>query len=407
MTRSAIPSVTIDEVDESALIAFAQALVQADSVYDPASGRTEAAAATVVAEQMHAFGWHPTIDEVAPARPNVVAVVDGGAPGPTLLFEGHTDVVTVGAPEEWSVDPFGAEIRNGRLYGRGAADMKAGVAAMLFAANLVQRRGPFPGRIVLAALVDEEGLMLGVKRFCATAIAHEIDAAIICEPEGSEICIAQKGALRLRLDAVGKMAHGAMPQHGINPVPALASFISAVTMFEGELQEQHDIHPLLGSIYLTPTAMRAGEELQMNVIPGDAWVAVDIRTTPAVRHLAIIERLRQMAQDISDATGVILKLSVIDDRSPTEVSSHEPVVRAIAAAHEAFLGTTAEYGGVPGTTDGTILSRELGIPVVVYGPGGKWIAHQVDEWVAVEELARYAAVYGDAALRYLNSSVES
>lgn len=391
-------------IDRDALVAFAQALVRVESVNDPAAGRSEAAAAALVAEQMRAFGWEPRLEKVAPGRPNVIAVVEGDVPGPTLLFEGHTDVVTEGPRELWSVDPFGGEMRDGRLYGRGSADMKAGVAAMLFAADAVRRAGPFPGRIVLAALVDEEGMMLGAKHFCRMPLAAEVDAAIVCEPEGGEVCTAQKGALRLRLDATGRMAHGAMPHQGVNPAPALAAFIDAVGRLERELQERYGAHRSLGPTYLTPTVVRAGEELQLNVIPGRAWLAVDVRTIPGVDHAAVVERLRGEAAEIAAATGVELELSVVDDRPPTETSEDAPVVRAVVEAHEAVVGVRPPFGGVPGATDGTILSRELGIPVVVCGPGGKWIAHQADEWVAVDELSLYAEVYAESALRYLRGA---
>ncbi len=388
-------------VDRTAVIGFAQQLVRIESVNDPAGGRNEAPAAELVAEQMRAFGWTPEVEEVEPGRPNVVAVVDGGRPGPTLLFEGHTDVVTEGPREHWSVDPFGGEIRDGRLYGRGAADMKGGVAAMLFAVDAVARSGSFPGRIVVAALADEEGMMLGAKQFCRGELACSVDAAIVCEPEGYEVCTAQKGALRLRVDARGKMAHGAMPQHGLNPLPALAAFVAAVAGVGRRLQDEAGDHPTLGPPYLTPTVIRAGDELQLNVIPEAGWLAVDVRTIPGVDHDALVARLRGEAERIALETGVALELTVVDDRPATETADDEPVVRAVVAAHEARHGSPPAIGGVPGATDGTILWRELGIPIAVYGPGGKWIAHQVDEHVEIDELAEYADTYADAALRYL------
>lgn len=385
------------------VVAFTQALVRAESVNDPARGRSEAPAAELVAEQMRAFGWEPLVEEVESGRPNVLAVLDGDRPGPTLLFEGHTDVVTAGPRELWSVDPFGGEIRDGRLYGRGAADMKAGVAAMLFAADAVAR-GPFPGRIVVAALCDEEGLMLGAKHFCRSELARSVDAAIVCEPEGWEICLAQKGALRVRLDARGKMAHGAMPHRGLNPAPALAAFVRAVGELQRRLHAEHGEHPALGPAYLTPTVIQAGDPLQVNVIPETGWLAVDIRTIPAVDHGALLDALREDAARIAADTGAALELSVIDDRPSTETPEDAPVVRALAAAHAAALGEPPAYGGVPGATDGTILWRELGIDVAVYGPGGKWIAHQVDEYVEVEEIERYTEIYADAARRYLEEA---
>jgi succinyl-diaminopimelate desuccinylase len=381
-------------------VELTQALVRIESVNDPERGRSEAPAAELVAEQMRAFGWEPRLEEVAPGRPNAVAVIEGDRPGPTLLFEGHTDVVTEGPRELWSVDPFGGEIRDGRLYGRGAADMKAGVAAMLFAAQAVAS-GSFPGRIVVAALCDEEGMMLGAKRFCRSELARALDAAIVCEPEGWEICTAQKGAVRLRLDARGKMAHGAMPQHGLNTAPALAAFVQAADEQQRRLQAVHGAHPTLGPTYVTPTVIQAGDPLQINVIPETSWVGVDVRTIPGVDHGELIDAFRADVARIAAETGVALTLSVIDDRPSTETPVDAPIVRALAAAHTAATGEDPVYGGVPGATDGTILWRELGIDVAVYGPGGKWIAHQVDEFVEVEEIERYTEIYADAARRFL------
>ena len=175
------------------------------------------------------------LDPVAPGRPNVYAVVEGGQAGPTLLFEGHTDVVTEGDPGAWTSDPFGADIRDGRLYGRGSADMKAGLVAALFAAGR-GRRGSVSGRIVLAALVDEEGMMAGARHFVSTGRANGIDAAICCEPEDGEVCNVSKGALRLRVDFAGAMAHGAMPFQGRNPNPVLAGFLGRLGDAEAELK---------------------------------------------------------------------------------------------------------------------------------------------------------------------------
>src|SRR5699024_7709927 len=149
----------------------------------------------VVAAAMRDFGWEVTVTEPAPGRPNVVGVVQGTGPGRTLMFEGHTDVVTEGDRAAWSFDPYAGDIVGGMLRGRGSADMKGGVAAMIHAARAVELAG-FAGRIIVGALADEEGMMLGAKAFAASAIAHSgIDGVIVCEPEAGEICASSKGAL--------------------------------------------------------------------------------------------------------------------------------------------------------------------------------------------------------------------
>lgn len=379
------------EIDRDLLIGFLQHLVQAS---------TEQAAAELVAAQMRAWGWRPEVWDVEPGRPNVYAVIEGRQPGPALLFEGHTDVVTPGDPAQWTHDPFGAEIAGGRLYGRGSADMKSGIAAMLFAARALQAAGPFPGRVGLAVLVDEEGLMIGVKALVARGLVRDMNAAIVCEPEEREVCTAQKGAMRLRVTARGRMAHGAMPQHGVNPIPRLLDFVSRCRQVEEELQAVNGEHPTLGWDYLTPTVLAANEPSQMNVIPDSAAAWLDIRTTPATSHATLLERLRELL-------GEEMELDVIDDRPATETPAGHPVVRAVVEAHRSVYGETPRIGGVPGTTDGTILWRDLGIPIVTYGPGGKWIAHQVDEYVEVDEVVRAAEVYVDAARRFLRVGIES
>jgi succinyl-diaminopimelate desuccinylase len=392
-------------IDADALVAFTQALVRVPSVYDPSTGRCEEPAALLVAEQMRSFGWTPVLEEVAPGRPNVIAVVEGGLPGPTLLLEGHTDVVTEGDLAGWTVDPFGAEIRDGRLYGRGSADMKAGVAAMLFATRAVADAGPFPGRIVLAALVDEEGMMVGAKHFVAAGHASTIDAAICCEPEAGEVCPVSKGALRLRVTFQGKMAHGAMPFEGRNPNPALAAFVLGLAGLQADLQERHPMHEHLGEVWLTPTAVRAGDPVQMNVLPAEASVWVDVRTIPGVDHADVVARVTLLATEAAGPVGIEAAVDVIDDRPAVATPGDSPVVRALCAAHEAVTGTAARIGGVPGATDGTVLTSRTGMPSVVYGPGGKWIAHQADEFVEIDDLVRCAHVYAEAALRFLRGAV--
>jgi succinyl-diaminopimelate desuccinylase len=397
----------IAAIDVDALVSFTRELVRVPSVFDPARGLDESRAAELVAEQMRAFGWSPELDLVAPGRPNVYCTVEGDRPGRTLMFEGHTDVVTEGDPATWSFDPFGGELRDGRILGRGSADMKAGVAAMLFATDALVRSGSFPGRIVLAALVDEEGMMEGAKHFVATGRAAGVDGAICCEPEGGEICHVAKGALRLRIDLTGVMAHGAMPFQCRNPNRAAGDVLAALAVLEGSLQQLHGEHPHLGLVWVTPTVLRSGDPAQMNVMPANASVWVDVRTIPSVDHDSLVDEVRRIASDAAAPTGVGADVAVIDDRPAVAVDEQHPLVRAVWDAHAAVGTSPPRLGGVPGATDGTVLTSRGGIPSVVYGPGGKWIAHQADEFVDVDDLVAHATVYVDAARRFLEPSDES
>ncbi|TDC00346.1 M20 family peptidase [Nonomuraea longispora] len=386
------------EVDAGGVVEFTQALVRIPSTNDPARGRDERPAAELVAAKMREWGWEPVVYEAAPGRPNVVAVVEGGGgDGPTLMFEGHTDVVTEGDLSTWTVDPFGGEIRDGRLWGRGSADMKSGLAATLYATRALQLAGPFPGRIKVCALADEEGLMIGAHHFVSEGLAADVDGAIVAEPEAGEICAVAKGALRLRVDLTGKMAHGAMPQHGRNPIQAVAELLAGLRALQDELQTLHPAHEHLGEVYVTPTVLRAGSEEQVNVIPAVASVFIDVRTIPGVEHKVIAERVAALA----GRDGITAEVSTLVDRPPVDVPVADPVVAALAAAHRTVTGREPVYGGVPGSTDGTVLTHWGGIPSVVYGPGGKWIAHQADEFVEVAEIVQCAKVFAEAARRFL------
>lgn len=391
----------MSEVDHEGVVRFTQELVRIPSVNRPEDGLSEQPAAEAVAAQMRAFGWAPVLEEVAPGRPNVLCTVEGGLPGPTLMFEGHTDVVTEGDHAAWTHPPFSAQLVDDRIYGRGAADMKGGLAAMVYATHALQQAGPFPGRVLLAALCDEEEMMIGAKHFVARGHHRGVDGVIVCEPEDGEVCAVSKGAVRIRVDASGVMAHGAMPDHGRNPVTALARLSVRLEHLQAELQDRTGVHPHLDRCWVTPTVLRGGDLVQVNVIPATAALAVDIRTTPAVDHAELRAEVAAVVAAVADDTGVGLTVSVLDDRPAADTPLSAAVVQAVADAHRDVTGEPAAFGGVPGTTDGTILWRDGGLETVVYGPGGKWIAHQVDEFVEVAALTRAADVYLAAARRFL------
>jgi succinyl-diaminopimelate desuccinylase len=192
-----------------------------------------------------------------------------------------------------------------------------------------------------------------------------------------------------------------MPHHGRNPNAALARFLVDLEDLQQALQGEHGEHAHLGHVYITPTVLRAGEPVQMNVMPADASVWLDVRTVPGVDHEALAHEVGERALRAGKPTGVDARVTIIDDRPAVEIPADDPLVRALCAAHEAVTGEPARLGGVPGATDGTILTAHGGVPSVVYGPGGKWIAHQADEFVEVDEIVRCAEVFAEAARRFL------
>ena len=209
----------LDRIDRNDLVELTRELVRIDSVIRPESGNTEARAVRFLAAWVEReLGVKPAVEEVELGRENLVATLDSGRPGPCLMLEGHTDVVTEGERSRWTVDPFGGEVREGRLYGRGSCDMKAGLAVNLIAARALLRSGvPWKGKIRLGFVCDEEGMMIGVKDFIRRGHADDVDACLVSEPEENQLCLSMKGAMRAVVRVTGKMAHGAMPLTGVNP----------------------------------------------------------------------------------------------------------------------------------------------------------------------------------------------
>jgi succinyl-diaminopimelate desuccinylase len=408
VSLSAAAQRAADAVDPDRVATLAQALVRARSVVEPERGGTEQEAAQVVVDALRAGGLEPIVEEVAPGRPNVVCDWAGTAFDPsvhrTLLFEGHSDVVTEGDPAQWTVPPFEGRLEHGVLHGRGSADMKAGVAAAIAAAEAVRRAAPdLPGRLRLGIVVDEESMMLGIKHFVERGWADDVSGAIVCEPEENEICLFQKGAMRLHVRVRGVMSHGAMPYAGVNPIAGLNDFVNGVREIERAEQERLGDHPYLGLPWITPTIVAAppSGEAQHNVMPEEAYLALDVRTVPGQDHDDLLARLQQLARTVEDATSRLrVGVECFESRPWTETPRDDPLVAAVERAYPAVLGVPPRYGGVPGATDGTFLRAWRGIPIVTLGPGDRTIPHQVNEFVRVSDVVDAARLYAAAAVEY-------
>ncbi|MGY2061342.1 M20 family metallopeptidase, partial [Nocardia gipuzkoensis] len=209
------------------------------------------------------------------------------------------------------------------------------------------------------------------------------------------------GAIRLRVDFTGVMSHGAMPTQGRNTLPAMARVMLALEALEHTVIQEAGSLPTLGAPSITPTVVRAGTPDQMNTIVGTTALFVDVRTIPGVDHETLLKRIGECIDTAARGSDIGTAVTVVDDRPWVETASDTPLVTALVAAHELVNGARPVIGGVPGTTDGTILTHYGKVPSVVYGPGGKWIAHKADEYVEVSDLKRYALTYAVAAQRFL------
>ena len=279
----------------------------------------------------------------------------------------------------------------------------------MIAAAAIKRSGArLGGRLVVGALVDEEGDMLGARRFAASPLARELTAAIVCEPEQNELCLEQRGVVWARVTLRGRMAHGAMPEAGANPLTAVGALLSEAPRLERRLRRLCARSRYLKPPTVTPTIVRSplGGVPQANVIPATAEVVLDVRLTPGPDAGTVAAEIDRACRAAADAVpGVSVEWKPVNGfRSATRVERGEPLVRAMTWAVKAATGRRAVFGGVPGSTDGTILRETLGIPIVTCGPGHRLIPHQVDEYVEITELVDAAKIYVASALKYLEAS---
>ncbi len=419
----------LKEIKKRELIQLTQDLIRIPSVRR--QGQSEQKVALYLSRLLEGMGLDVVVEAVEPGAPNIIAVLHGESEGPCLMFECHTDVVTEGDPSEWKYGPFEGRLVGNRIYGRGACDTKGNLAAAVMAVQAINQSGiPFKGKILLGILVDEEGMMTGVKHFIRHGWANGIHAAIICEPVDNHLCITQKGALRAELITSGKMSHGAMPLAGLNPIPPMISILEKMRQLEEEEIERLGKDVFLGYPSITPTVLQAPVkgEPQLNVIPNQCRALLDIRTIPGQSHEALKKQLEDIVKEEERSVNASLDsgplkeiretlekglsrgmsfqstLNVFEDRPWTRTPREEPIVQSVSKAIRSITGEEPTYGGVLGATDGTFLSAWAGIPIVTIGAGKWMIPHQKDEWVSVEDLDLTAKIYAVSALEFLGGA---
>jgi len=397
----------LDAVDPEELVQLTRELVRIDSVIRPETEGTERDVALFLADWIRReLAVEPLLEEIAPGRPNVIATLDSGVPGPCLMIEGHTDVVSEGSRDLWMHEPFGGERADGRIYGRGACDMKAGLAVALITGRAL-RSSPdsWGGRLRLAFVCDEEGMMQGIKAFIRAGHADDVAACLVPEPEENNLCISMKGAIRALIRVRGRMAHGAMPLTGINPNTRLARIILAFERFEEDEKRRCGRDPMLGFPSITFTVIQSpppGSPAQLNVMPAEALAHVDIRTTLAQDHDTLRDQLRGLlARLAGEDADFQAEIEFIEDRPVVGITREEPIARVSAEAFRDVCGREPVWSGVPGATDGTFLSAWKKIPCLVNGPGPRHIPHQADEYVEISELVECAKIYAISAVRFL------
>jgi acetylornithine deacetylase len=359
-------------------LAIAQLLVAIPSVNPAlsASGSGEGAIAGAAADLLEGWGFGVETPEVAPGRPNVVARLDGSG-ATTLLLNGHLDTVGV---EGMTMPPFSAQILGSRLLGRGACDMKGGVAALLAASRRLALRGPRPSLVVLLT-ADEEHASLGM---AAAVNDVRADLAVVCEPTELAVMPAHKGFVWVEAVFEGRAAHGSLPTEGIDAIRHAALFVSELDRYAASLARRSP-HPLLGSGSIHVGTIAGGTA--PSVYPDRCEVQLECRTMPGMSSDSVLAELREILADVRRREPALrASLEVTLARPGTEVASESGVVRGLLDASRAH-GVDPTVGGMTAWVDAAFLN-EAGIPAVCFGPGSTAQAHTADEWIEIAEIRR-------------------
>src|SRR3954449_984433 len=355
-------------------------LVAVDSV-NPSlveGGAGEAAIARFIAEWAVANGLEARLLEEAPGRPSVLVTAKGRGGGRTLLLCGHIDTVNV----EGMTDPHSPRIDGDRLWGRGAYDMKAGVAAALIAARDAGALG-LAGDVVVAAVADEEHSSIGVQE-CLRAVTA--DAAIVTEPTEMEVIVAHKGFVWAEVEVTGVAAHGSRPHLGVDAIVRAGPVLTAIGALDEALGER--THPLLGRGSVHASTIHGGEELSS--YPARCTIGLERRTLPGETAAAVEAELAALLHRCR-ATDPVLNgtARTLLVREPFEVSPDAEIVAAVSAAAGPVLGAPPPVAGASYWADAAFIAA-AGIPTVMFGPAGEG-AHAAEEWVSVastEQVAR-------------------
>ena len=358
---------------------LARRLIAIDSVNpDLVPGAAgEGAIADFCAGWLRDRGFAVTRLEARPGRPSVVGVLPGRAGGRSLMLNGHLDTVGV---QGYDGDPFAGDVRDGKLFGRGAFDMKGSLAAILVAAARAAATGT-AGDVLVTLVADEEFGSIGTEEVLRKFTA---DGAIVCEPSEMEVTLAHRGFAWFEVDFAGKAAHGSMPQKGIDAIAHAAKFLQAVDGLRARLEAERP-HPILGRGAVRVSMIRGGVDAA--TVAPDCRVTVERRTLPGQTPDATEQELRGLLDGLAASTpGLSYTLKRLAARGAFAADPAHPIVAALTANARRVLGRAPAVRGEPFWTDAGLIA-EAGIPCLLMGVDGGG-AHAATEWATVESIVR-------------------
>ena len=382
------------ELSEANLGAILSSLVRIRSV-NP--GDSERAVAEHIAALLEGTGCALTFVESMPGRPSLAAILPGAAPGPRLVLNGHTDTVPIDDPQLWSVDPFGAEIKDGALWGRGAVDMKGGLAAQIACARVLSTIRDRRGSLVLHFAAGEEKGEPGTRSLIERGFTG--DWGITTEPTDLAVATAQRGVAWYRVRINGRSSHASYPQGGRNPIQRLGRVTAAIEEYERRISGRE--HPLFASPTCSITMVRAGVE--QNAIPDYCELILDRRLLPGDSSDGVLEELRDVLGAVggADADYTYVVEPYLNPFEPAEVPADSPFINLVRERVREVTGAAGDVIGTPYGSDVRNLINDAGMEAITFGAGKIALCHCPDEHLQLSDLRAAALVLAEVAMTLL------
>ncbi|MBS7279994.1 MAG: M20 family metallopeptidase [Candidatus Freyarchaeota archaeon] len=379
------------EIAEEEVVSLVRELIKIPSYAEVKDG--EKRVADYLANFFRENGLSPEIRKVGNGVNIIVSFGAVEDNSPSLMFNGHLDTVPA---ENMTIPPFDAEIREGKIYGRGACDMKGGLGSMAMALVALKRAGvKLRGRLVFTGVSSEEAGSWGTKEIVNSG--PQTDCVIVGEPTNLEIVSASKGIILAIIDVVGKAAHGSTPELGINAIYKAVKLIQKVQEELPKIFEKKR-HPLLGSPTFNLGTIRGGE--RFNIVPEKCNLVFDRRVLPGESTEEITREFQEIIQSLKREDNEFdAKLQMLMGLPPMDTPLELPFIKCLGEAVKQVIGRIV-YSGIPGATDASIFSQH-GIPGIVFGPGRLSKAHTRDEYVEISQLKQATKIYALTALKYL------
>ena len=376
-------------------IKILQDVIQIETVND-----NEVAVAEYFKNLLNEYGIDSKLVEYSPTRANLVAEIKGEKPGKVLIFNGHSDVVAAGDPKEWTHPPFAGVIEDGKLYGRGATDMKAGLTALALAMIEIKEQDLLKaGTIRFIITVGEEIGMYGSKQMTEEGYVDDADAIIVGEPKmgNGKIVTAHKGSVQYEIVSYGRSAHSSMPELGINSIQQIVDFIPVANEKIAEAASKGE-NEKLGRMLNAFTVIDGGD--QINSIPAITKLKGNGRTVPEVDNEMFLDALNASIDEINNQIEGRLELNIMQNNPAVESDFDTDLIQSFRNVANVEI----EPVGMTGATDASNFGRiEKDFDLAIYGPGVMEVAHQVDEYVEIEDYLNFIDLYQKVAQDYLNN----